>query len=342
MDTSGESFWPEEPAGWVLLALPMSSRQILLIVGAGRSGTSLMAGVMSAAGWHVPQPEIVSNDANLRGFGEPRWAVEFHSGLLRNCYVGTTDARPEAFAIAAKAASDPAVARRLRSWLEGQLNDSNRLVIKDPRTVWFLRLWQECANELDANISFLTMLRHPTEVVVSARRYYDKDRTDANLTASWVNVMQYAERTTRNSTRSFACYDAILADWLKEIQRIANDLGLHWLAELSSEQRDAIDSLIDPNLHRAPPGWDQLEVPSTLRLIAEKTWDHLVELTQSNAADTDCSARVAVTEAYEQLYAEAEAICESSIVATRLAFEGSSLRRRTASFARSSRRRLIG
>jgi hypothetical protein len=320
----------------------MSSKQILLIVGAGRSGTSLMAGVMAAAGWHVPQPEITPNEANRRGFGEPRWVVEFHSELLRNCYVGTSDARPDAFAITGRAASEPAVSKRLRSWLTGQLNESNRLVIKDPRTVWFMRLWQECAADLDASISFLTMLRHPTEVVVSARRSYDRDRTDANLTASWVNVMQHTERLTRDASRSFACYDSILASHVTEMKRIGSDLGLPWLAQLSPAQNAAVDGLIDPSLHRAPPGWEQLEVPAQLRQIAENTWDYLVELAERDPSDTGYGAQMAATEAYEQLYAEAEAIAESSIVATRLALEASTITRRMAAFARSSRRRLIG
>ena len=29
-------------------------------------------------GFHLPQPEVKANDTNPRGFGEPRWVVDFH------------------------------------------------------------------------------------------------------------------------------------------------------------------------------------------------------------------------------------------------------------------------
>jgi hypothetical protein len=69
-------------------------RQLLLVVGVGRSGTSLMAGMLGQMGFHLPQPEVQANDTNPRGFGEPRWVVDFHHKLLRRRRVTVNDSRP--------------------------------------------------------------------------------------------------------------------------------------------------------------------------------------------------------------------------------------------------------
>ena len=50
-------------------------RRLVLVVGVGRSGTSLLTGILAQLGFHVPQPEVQADDTNPRGFSEPRWAV---------------------------------------------------------------------------------------------------------------------------------------------------------------------------------------------------------------------------------------------------------------------------
>jgi hypothetical protein len=37
------------------------ARKVLFVAGAGRSGTSTMAGLMQIMGLHVPQPEVVAD-----------------------------------------------------------------------------------------------------------------------------------------------------------------------------------------------------------------------------------------------------------------------------------------
>src|SRR5436853_7159 len=49
------------------------SRQMLVVAGSGRSGTSLFTGLTGRLGVHIPKPEVSANRSNPRGFGEPRW-----------------------------------------------------------------------------------------------------------------------------------------------------------------------------------------------------------------------------------------------------------------------------
>ena len=50
-------------------------------------------------------------------------------------------------------------------------------MIKDPRLAWFLGLWKSAALRTDAQPSYVTMLRHVTEVVGSKQRYYAPGQT---------------------------------------------------------------------------------------------------------------------------------------------------------------------
>ena len=176
-----------------------SGRQLLLVVGVGRSGTSLMAGMLGQMGFHLPQPEVQANDTNPRGFGEPRWVVDFHHKLMRKRRVTVNDSRPAAWEKTYDAGQRPKVREELRAWLKGELDHGRDVVVKDPRTVWFLPLWTECASELGARTATVTMLRHPAEVIASAKRSYGDWQSDASRTSAWVNVILETERVTRGA-----------------------------------------------------------------------------------------------------------------------------------------------
>jgi hypothetical protein len=72
-------------------------RKVLFVAGAGRSGTSTLAGLMRIMGLHVPQPEVVADDTNPTGFGAPRGGVDHHDRLLKEALVQVSDSRPEAW-----------------------------------------------------------------------------------------------------------------------------------------------------------------------------------------------------------------------------------------------------
>src|SRR5512132_3338563 len=90
-----------------------SRRQILVVAGSGRSGTSLFTGLTGRLGLHIPKPEVSANRSNPRGFGEPRWAVDFHNELLASIDVVIEDGRPEAWELTDKLAERPKALERL-------------------------------------------------------------------------------------------------------------------------------------------------------------------------------------------------------------------------------------
>ena len=295
-----------------------SGRQLLLVVGVGRSGTSLMAGILGQMGFHLPQPEVQANDTNPRGFGEPRWVVDFHHKLMRKRRVTVNDSRPAAWEKTYDAGQRPEVREELRAWLKGELDHGRDVVVKDPRTVWFLPLWTECAAELGVRTATVTMLRHPAEVIASAKRSYGDWQSDASRASAWVNVILETERVTRGAARAFVAYEALLADWPAELRRAGALIGSGPLAEASPERFPEADRFVDPALHRNRVGWDAHEVPARLRDLADDVWGLMAQLAVEGGDAP--SARAALDDArarYIDLYAEAEALAQSTIVAAK-------------------------
>jgi len=277
---------------------------LVLVVGVGRSGTSLLTGMLGQLGFHVPQPEVKADDTNPRGFGEPAWVVEFHRRQLRKRRITVNDSRPEAFASSATAADDPKALAELRAWLAPQLRGDT--VVKDPRTVWFLALWERVAADLDTPTAYVTMLRHPAEIVASAKRSYGTWQTDASRTAAWLNVILETEHATRDARRAFVTYEALLDDWVRELRGVGCEIGSERLENV--ERHPTVEAFVDPTLHRSRVRWDELDVPARLRDLAEDTWEALRE---------PASRLDELRGEFAALHAEAEAIAQSSITAAK-------------------------
>jgi hypothetical protein len=293
-------------------------RRLVLVVGVGRSGTSLLAGILGQVGFHIPQPEVQADDTNPRGFGEPRWVVDFHTRLLRRRRVTVNDARPAAWESTGAAAGIAAVREELGAWLAGQLAESGAIVVKDPRTVWFLPLWTRCAAEADLPIAFVTMLRHPAEVVASARRSYGTWQTDMSRTAAWMNVILETEHATRGMPRAFVRHEDLLADWAGESARVGGLIDSTLLKGVDRARFPQVDEFVDPTLHRNRVGWDELDVTSRVHTMAEDVWRRMQALTAPGADAPDAHAGLdAARAAYVGMDGEAEAISQSSVTAAK-------------------------
>jgi hypothetical protein len=293
-------------------------RRLVLVVGVGRSGTSLFSGILSELGFHIPRPEVKANDTNPRGFGEPRWVVDFHTRMLRAKRVTVNDSRPAAFAKTTAAGDEPGARAELREWLAGEMREADDVLVKDPRTAWFLPLWTGCARELGVPTSFVTMLRHPAEILESARKSYGERQTAASRIAAWINVTLETERSTRGSARAFVRYEDLLADWRREVTRVGELLDVPSLATIEPERAAGVDAFVDPTLHRNRVRWEDVDVPGSLRDMAEAVWRALQPLADPGGDSAETHAALdRCREHYVAFYADAEAIAQSTVLAAR-------------------------
>lgn len=266
-------------------------RRLVVVMGPGRSGTSSVSGALARSGFGVPGEQVPADATNPAGFFEPQWVVDFHTDLLAKARVWTLDTSPDAPDLVAKAVRGGDVRGALRDWLAGRFDEQPRLVVKDPRILWFGDLWREVAAELGAGTGFVTMLRHPAEVAGSRQEYYAReDRTDTRALgihriAGWVNGLLSAELMSRPHPRAFVAYDDLLADWRPQLARVAERLDLR-LDPAPDQRPHPVDGFIDPSLHRVQADWAGVDVPDALRDLADRVW---AAATRLPATDDDAT-----------------------------------------------------
>jgi hypothetical protein len=296
-----------------------NGRTLVLVAGSGRSGTSLLSGILQRLGFSVPQPEVPADATNPRGFAESQWVVDFHTKLLAGARVQTADARPSAWADTAAAALDPEIRRTLRTWLERQFAAGDAVLIKDPRLSWFLPLWRGCAQDVGADPRFVTMLRHPAAVIDSKQKWYGGTQGEAGRLAGWVNQTLFTERATRESPRVFVHYESLLEDWTQTVARVGAVLDLAVVRDAPATAIRDVHGFVDRSLSRSRPEWRDDSLPAPLRAQADELWDLVSRLAQDDVSPDD-AAGVArrmdeIRGDYLEVYAQAEAIAQSSIAA---------------------------
>ena len=290
-------------------------KHLVLVSGPGRSGTSAITGALSELGVHVPAPLVEANRSNPHGFFETRWVVEFHKSILKKASTYEFDPDPAAVERVQRILDERA-RRELRDWLAtAAAADSRQFAVKDPRTVWLHDLWADVAAENSMTTSYLTTLRHPAEVAGSRERYYghsrDAERARAyaiNKVAGWVNVSLLNERQTRSNRRVFVRYDDLVTNWRSVMQSVQDSLGLEFTADVVSPGQHPIDSFIVPNLHHVHTTWDDLDVPTDLRTIADAVWAASEQLADGGTDDALEAEFDQLSEQYRKLFTSAAAI----------------------------------
>ncbi|MGH3359103.1 MAG: sulfotransferase [Nocardioidaceae bacterium] len=302
-----------------------AGKRLVLVTGTGRSGTSTMAGTLEALGMHIPGPVRPPDHANPRGFFESLWIVDFHNRLLDRARAHTMDGDPQT-ALRTRRSVNREVRQELATFLQDATAEQDDLVVKDPRTVWFIPLWTRIAESLDMSVSFTTMLRHPAEAVgsrtvawsVSDNPERVRSRQIANL-AGWVNVSLLNERRTRGRNRAFVRYDDLLSDWRTTMAGVGERLTLPYSVDPADDTPHAVDEFVDPSLRRVRVRWDELDVPQPLSEIAERVWQALQAFVEPRSGVAEARAQLnELRIEYDAMYADARAI---ALDATRASVE---------------------
>ena len=270
-------------------------RRLVLITGAGRSGTSTLSGTLNFLGLHSPRPSLGANASNPRGFFEPRWAIDFHRRILDRALVDIFDSRPDAIE-RIRAVLTPEHEGEVVEWLSQEVAHAPQVVVKDPRSTWMPLLWESAASRLDMPTSFVTMLRHPAEVIGSRSTYYAKGdersvrQFQVTSIARWVNANLLAERQTRGESRAFVPYSELLENWRPVLLRLKAELNLTYNADVASDAHHSVDDFVDPSLRRHHVGWGDLDIPAHLQETAEETWHLCTQLASSHGRDAAVEA----------------------------------------------------
>jgi hypothetical protein len=260
-------------------------RQMLVVAGTGRSGTSLFTGLTGRLGLHVPKPEVSPNRSNPRGFSEPRWLVDYHNDLLASVDVVIEDGRPEAWDLTEEVAAGAQALDPLVDWLDQQFEANERIVVKDPRLAWFIELHRTAAAKVGADLHVATMLRHPAEVMRSREIAYGTRTNNTTRVVAWLTMMLGIEARTRDLPRAVVRFDDLLDDWRSALMQADASTGMGLFERATDEQLADAAALVDPTLHRSTGEWAELELPGRVLDLATRAYDAYGRLVGVPAAD---------------------------------------------------------
>ncbi|SFD64204.1 hypothetical protein SAMN05428997_1386 [Bosea sp. CRIB-10] len=226
----------------------MTGKTAVLITGMHRSGTSALARCVSLLGAKLPDMLVPANAGNPEGHWEPKAVVDLNDRML-------ADAGSEVYSMIdfGRAWFDSARAQLFREeaakLVESAYDGDPFIIIKDPRTALLLPIWEDALRRLDYRVVHILPLRSPAEVADSLRRRHLKDFPYDGWAAPrgefvWMRYTLSAVQGTRPSPRAFVRYEDLLADWRREMRRVAQETNITWPRLGSIEAERAIDGFL--------------------------------------------------------------------------------------------------
>ena len=204
-----------------------SEKNMLLILGMHRSGTSVLAGTCGLLGADMGGKMMVARQDNVMGFWEHDEIVRIHDELLERLGFAWDDVR----ALPDKWWTYDIIRTQRQALLEVLKRDfsgSSLGCVKDPRLCRLLPLWQDTLQELGWRPRYLIATRDPAEIYASL-----KSRNGFAAEKSALLTLRYlldAEAASRGGSRAFVDYAAVLTDWRVALKPAWSALSLVWPA----------------------------------------------------------------------------------------------------------------
>ena len=202
-------------------------KQMLLILGMHRSGTSLLAGSCRLLGADLGDRNrmMEAREDNVMGFWEHDEIVHIHDQILERLGFAWDDVRalPDKWWTYQLIQGER---EALKAVLLRDFSDATLGCVKDPRLCRLLPLWQEVLTELGWQPLYLLAGREPGEIAASlkARNGFPPEKS----TLLTLRYLLDAEGASRGGPRGFVDYTAMLKDWRGSLQPAWRRLGLPW------------------------------------------------------------------------------------------------------------------
>ena len=219
-------------------------RQVIMILGMHRSGTSALAGLIMRLGVDSPKKMLGPSPNNSLGHFEPLDLYKIQDRLLESAGSNWKDFRPFSEAwLDSDAAGLFQV--ELTAFMDENYASSPLFFLKDPRICRLMGLWTRILDAQKMTPLYLLTHRNPVEVAKSLAK---RDGLDVEYSyLLWLRHVLDAEISTRGARRSFTSYARIMDDWPAEVEKISVDLGIAWPRYDASNFSD-IEGMIRPDL----------------------------------------------------------------------------------------------
>lgn len=222
-------------------------KQVILILGMHRSGTSALTRVVSLLGASLPKSILGKNESNLRGHWESEKLISAHDGFLKACGSDWKDWRRLALSRPNSLKSQRA-REDFQALLESEYpNDGSVWLVKEPRICRFSQLYLQALKEDEASVHAVIMVRSPLEVAASLQARDEMNKLDGLYL--WLTHMLEAELATRGNPRSFIGYDAFLKAPVEAAKTLQSEMAFT-LPYKANDVKAQIEAYVNPSLKR--------------------------------------------------------------------------------------------
>jgi hypothetical protein len=222
----------------------LKMRNVILVLGMHRSGTSAASGFLVKLGGGQPKTLMPAEGRNERGYFESQALMTFHDELLASAGSSWTDWRqfnPAWY----QSPTAIAFQQRAKQLFEDEFDGEPLAVLKDPRICRFAPFWLEVLAGIEARARVVIPVRAPLEVAFSMRKRDGFSLSTGALL--WLRHIIDAEIATRAHPRTIFTWDQLLWDWRSVAEKASTELGLLW-PRLSDATAHEIENFIGDDL----------------------------------------------------------------------------------------------
>lgn len=207
-------------------APPQPGKQVLVVIGMHRSGTSATTGALQCLGVQLGK-KLYSGHRNInaKGYFEHSDITDTNEEILLSLGTAWDDVLLKADAWWAREELRP-FATKIRQYIRRDFANSPLWAIKDPRVCRLLPLWLEIFDSEGISPHFLFVVRSPDAVHRSLERRDGFSREKSFLL--WLMHYLEAERGSRGYPRAFTLFDQFLESPKDELLRIEQQLELRF------------------------------------------------------------------------------------------------------------------
>ena len=223
-------------------------RTCILILGMHRSGTSAVAGCLSALGYNMGNQLFPPDKPNEKGYFENVLINQFNDSLLSTLYARWHDTLflPQNWYL------NEQVQKRkpeLISILKSEFGEKEDFVIKDPRISVLLPFYEEVFNDLSIIPKVIINFRNPFEVSKSLKKRDNLSSSKSLLL--WMDATLKAEEHSRTMDRVFLEYDSLLKDVINTLKTISDILRLD--IKFDQDKESVLNSFVEKKLNHHTP-----------------------------------------------------------------------------------------
>ncbi len=226
---------------------PESRQRAVLVLGAGRSGTSIVTRAIQAVGVDLGNDFKPPSRKNPTGFFEDTALLKLSKKLRR-----TLGLRPDSLRLLDDSVwTSPAIMpfyKKFAATIENRFGHAPVWGFKYARTMRLLPFWERLFEEMDISPSYVMPIRNPLSVARSRSKLDAHRGQQEHSDLEWlVNVVPYFDRV-RNRNLIIVDYDKLMEDPIAQLERLATRLELPLNEKVQQEIHSFANSFLNRGL----------------------------------------------------------------------------------------------